>query len=195
MKKAIFGVMAAMAVTANAMAQDAPAAGPIAHIVDAPEVQTTAPAAAAPAAPPTAASGDAPFQVVRAGDSQLSCEALIAEANALNAQMTATQNAMSQRAMDMSRSRMSSIQARQGVSTAMGLGGMAAAFVPGAALAMGAAQSVAGMAQRAAAAQQQQKMMGDIDDMMTDIQASTDQLMPLMNRADHLTDLSMAKGC
>ncbi|RZJ18052.1 MAG: hypothetical protein EON91_06880 [Brevundimonas sp.] len=184
MKKVIFGMMAAMAVTANAMAQDAPV-----------EVQATPVAAPASVADAPAAAVDVPFQVVRAGDSQMSCEALIAEANALNGEMMAMQNAMSQRAMDMSRSRMSSLQAQQGVSTAMSLGGLAAAFVPGAGLALGAAQSVAGMAQRAAAAQEQQNMMSDIDDMMLDVQARTDQLMPVMNRADHLTDLSMAKGC
>lgn len=209
MKKAIFGMVAAMAMTANAVAQEAPAvppAGPVeVQVAGAPEAQAQAqapsPAAIAPApavpsaAAPAAPSADAPFQVVRPGDSQMSCEALIAEANALNGRMTAMQAAISQRAMDMSRSNMSSLQARQGVSTAMSLGSMAAAFVPGAGLALGAAQSVAGLAQRAAAAQQQQKMMTDIDDMMADMQAGTDQMMPLMNRADHLTDLSMAKGC
>ena len=39
------------------------------------------------------------------------------------------------------------------------------------------------------------RAMNQIDQMMAEAQASADQLMPLMNRADHLTDLSMAKGC
>jgi len=72
---------------------------------------------------------------------------------------------------------------------------MLGAMIPGVGLALGAAQSVAGMAQQAAAAAQQQQMMNDVDQMMTDAQESSRDLMPLMSRADHLTDLSMSKGC
>lgn len=182
MKKAIFGMVAAMAMTANAMAQEGPAGPP------APTGEATAGAPAAPAA-------DAPFQVVRPGDSQMSCEALIAEANALNAQMTAAQNLVSERAMEMTRSQLRGMQAQQGMSSAMSLGGLAASFIPGAGLALGAAQSVAGLAQRANAAAQQQQRLSAMDDMIGDVEASTSQLMPLMNRADHLTDLSIAKRC
>ncbi|KQY84746.1 hypothetical protein ASD25_06885 [Brevundimonas sp. Root1423] len=144
---------------------------------------------------PAGAPADSGFQVVRPGDSQMSCEALIAEANALNAQMAAQQSALTERAMESSRGIMRAQQVQSGVSTALSVGSMIGAMIPGVALALDAAQSVAGMAQQATAAAQRQQMMNDMDQMMTDAQASGRDLMPLMNRADHLTDLSMAKGC
>lgn len=181
--KGLLTLTAAMSLTVSAAAQDVP------------EVSDPAAAPAQAAAPAPDASADGAFQVVRPGDSQMSCEALIAEANALNDQLTQAQNAMSERAMDMARSQLRGMQAQQAASTAMNLGGMAASLIPGAGLALGAAQSVAGVAQRAAAAAQQQQQLQAMDDMIADTQAATETLMPLMNRADHLTDLSIAKGC
>jgi len=86
-------------------------------------------------------------------------------------------------------------QAQSGVSTAMSLGSMLGSMIPGVGLALGAAQAAAGVAQQAAAAAQRQQMMNDVDQMMSEAQASSRDLMPLMSRADHLSDLSMAKGC
>jgi hypothetical protein len=174
--KAALVVVMATSLGATAVAQDA-----------APAVPGAPPASAAPTA--------GAFQVVRAGDSQMSCEALIAEANALNAQLTAHQNAVSERAIASSRGMLQAQQAQSGISTAMSLGSMVGAMIPGVGIALGAAQSIAGMAQQAAATAQRNAMMNDMDDMMGDIEASTRDLMPLMNRADHLTDLSMSKGC
>lgn len=204
MKKVIFGMVAALALTANAAAQDVPVVTAVApiegatvmEIPQAPAAQAPTPQTPQPTQTPQAAAAPATgFQVVRPGDSQMSCEALIAEANALNAQMTAMQSAMTDRAMNMSRSQLQGMQTQMGASTAMSLGSMAASFIPGAGLALGAAQSVAGLAQRAAAAAAQQQRMSAMDDMMADVQAGTSQMMPLMNRADHLTDLSIAKRC
>ncbi len=183
--KGVLALTAAMSLTVSAAAQDVP------EVSD----PAASPAQAAAPAPAPDASADGAFQVVRPGDSQMSCEALIAEANALNDQLTQAQNAMSERAMDMARSQLRGMQAQQAASTAMNLGGMAASLIPGAGLALGAAQSVAGVAQRAAAAAQQQQQLQAMDDMIADTQAATETLMPLMNRADHLTDLSIAKGC
>lgn len=188
--KAVLTLVAAMALAAQAMARETPIASP----QDALQLEAAQSAEAVSQAP-AASPADGAFQVIRPGDSQMSCEALIAEANALNAQMTAAQNALSERAIEMSRSQLQGMQAQMAASSAMSLGSMAASFIPGAGLALGAAQSIAGVAQRAAAAAQEQQRMSAMDDMMADVEASTGQLMPLMSRADHLTDLSIAKRC
>jgi len=142
---------------------------------------------AAPAVAPQA------FQVARLGDSQKSCETLIAEINGLNGELTTAQGAMSERAMSMGRSRMGGMQAQSAASAVLSIGGsVAAALIPGAALAVGAVQSVADMAGQAAAEVQQEREMNA---MMDDMTAASTALMPLMNRIDHLTDISISKGC
>ena len=207
MKKAaptrvMLAMTAAMTLTANAVAQEVPAtieqdaATPAVSDLASAESAVLPEAAPAGATPADAATGtDGVFQVIRPGDSRLSCEALLAEANALNGQINEMQSAATNRAMEMSRSQIRGARMQSGASAALSLGSMAAALVPGAALAMGAAQSVAGLAQQAAAEAQQQRRMDAIDQMMADAEASAELMMPLMNRADHLTDLSMAKGC
>lgn len=181
--RAVLTILAAASLAASAVAQEA-----------APSAPQPAPAAAS-ASGSTAAPADGALQVIRPGDSQMSCEALIAEANALNARVNEQQNALSDRAMDSTRGMMRAQQAQSGVSTAMSLGSMLGSMIPGVGLALGAAQAAAGVAQQAAAAAQRQQMMNDVDQMMSEAQASSRDLMPLMNRADHLSDLSMAKGC
>lgn len=181
--RAVLTIVAATSLAASAVAQEAvpPAPQPV------PAPASGSGSAAAPA--------DDAFQVIRPGDSQMSCEALIAEANALNARVNEQQNALSDRAMDSSRGMMRAQQAQSGISTAMSLGSMLGSMIPGVGLALGAAQAAAGVAQQAAAAAQRQQMMNEVDQMMSEAQASSRDLMPLMSRADHLSDLSMAKGC
>lgn len=143
----------------------------------------------------TSAADSDVFQVVRPGDGRMTCEALLAEANALNAQANAMQNAMGQRTVAFSQAQMRDMRVSHGASTAMNLGSMAAGFIPGAALAVGAAQSVANVARQGAAAVQQERRMNQMETMMAEAQADAERMMPIMNRADHLTDLAMDRGC
>lgn len=147
--------------------------------------------------PPPAAPA-APFQVIRLGDNQLSCEALIGEINALNGQLTAIQNQMTQASTEMSRSAMQAARGGMGgggMNTAMTLGGMASAFIPGAGLALGAAQALAGAAQQAQMANAQNNMMNQMDAMTAQIAESTALMGPISQRVDHLSEISRNKGC
>lgn len=139
---------------------------------------------AAPAAPPA-------FEVVRAGDSALECQALLAEINALNAQVLAIQVRISQAGAEMSRSAMGSVS-RPGVGgLGMGLAGAVASFVPGGALLSGAASLLQQQASQAAVQQQQRQMM-ESTTAMSDLSTT---LAPLANRAAHLAELARDKAC
>lgn len=184
-----------VAAAQDAAQQAVPPASDVEERAIAPAVVEAEDGDMAEAAPASAAADPATFQVVRPGDGRLTCEALLAEINTLNAELSDAQNAMSQRAMEISRSQMRDMRVRQGASAAMTVGGVAAAFIPGAALAVGAAQSVAAHAQRAAAVAQQERQISRMEEMMEGMQADSERLMPLMNRTDHLTDLAMDKGC
>lgn len=142
----------------------------------------------------------AAFEVVRLGDGQMTCETLIVEINGLNAQMTGITNRMTEASTEMSRNAMQ--QARGmgglgggGMSTAMSLGSMAAALIPGAGLALGAAQAVAGAAQQAQMASQRNQMFDQMDDMTTEITEATMMMGPISQRVEHLSEISRDKGC
>lgn len=137
---------------------------------------------------PTAAFAQAPetpqavFQAVRAGDEQLTCEAMTAEVGALSAQIQQLQAAT---APEKPRRRglggLASLAGGLG-----GFGGVAAAFIPGAGLAIGAAQllSAAGpLIDQAEAASQ------------AEAAAQTTDPALLQQRVDHLTGLAQGAGC
>lgn len=137
----------AAVLSGSANAQDA------APLVEAPVPDAAAPElAAAPASDGTSSSGEG-FQIARAGDTRMTCEALLDEINALNNEITDSQSAMSARAMDIGRDRMRGAAGASVASTAMTMGvGVAAALIPGAGLALGAVQGITRMAGQAAAA-------------------------------------------
>lgn len=133
----------------------------------------------------------APFEVVRLGDSAQSCEALVAEINALNQQFMAMQQSVMAVSQDMSRSAMSASRQRPGGGLASGLGGVAASFIPGAGLLMGAVQAVEQQASVASMRSQQ-------DAMQTQMQAlteSTAQMGPVSERVSHLSEIARSKSC
>jgi len=109
--------------------------------------------------------------------------------------MTEAQNRMTEQAMAVSRNAMRGASAPSGVSTAMGLAGMAAALVPGGGLAMGVAGGLAGAEQRAAMAAQQAQAQRDRETMLDDMQDGMALLGPISQRIDHLSDISRAKQC
>lgn len=137
-----------------------------------------------PAAPP-------PFEVVRLGDSNLSCEALIAEIGTLNQQMAAVQQDLMATSQTMSRDAMASMAPRPGGGLLTGLGGMAAGFVPGGALVMGGIQAVEQEA-RAASMRNRQTAMADQMQALSD---STALLGPIAQRVDHLSEIARRRSC
>jgi len=139
----------------------------------------------------------AAFEVVRLGDGQMTCEALITEINGLNGQMTAITNRMTEASSEMSRSAMQSARGMGGggMSTAMTLGSMAAAFIPGAGLALGAAQAAAGAAQQAQQMAQRNQMVDQMEDMTTEITEASMLMGPISQRVEHLSEISRGKGC
>jgi hypothetical protein len=138
----------------------------------------------------------APFQVVRLGDSQLACEALVTEINGLNGQMQSMQTAMSDRAMQASQNAMRAARGPgRGASTAMSLGTMAASMIPGAGLFAGAASQVAAAAQAAQAQAAQNRAMEDMEAMTAEMTTSASAMGPISQRVEHLSEISRSKGC
>lgn len=119
----------------------------------------------------------APYQVVRAGDNQLGCEALIAEINAINAEVTNRQAEQQKRMM-------ASVSGMMPSRTGSMMSGMAASMIPGGGMLMG-------MGQAAAADAKQAKMMAEVQKATADAMS----MMPLHERMEHLQEISIAKSC
>jgi hypothetical protein len=131
--------------------------------------------------------GPPPFQVVRLGDGQMSCEALIGEINSLNAEMERVQRDMMGRAMAMSREATQSLSGGGLGGAAMSLGGLAAGFIPGGELLMGAAS----MAAQAQMSHQMNEMTSEAETM-----ASEGLVVgPISQRLEHLTEISRDRRC
>jgi hypothetical protein len=131
------------------------------------------------------------FEVVRMGDSNLSCEALIAEMNTLNQQMLAMQQTLMTAGQEFSRDAMQASRQRPGGGLATSLGGLAASFIPGGGMVMGAVQA----AQQQSAAS---SMRAQQDSMQQRIQAVTEgaaMMGPISQRVDHLGEIARDHSC
>lgn len=125
------------------------------------------------------------FQVVRPGDTQLSCEAIRAEVEAYETEMADMQAAHNQLIAGMRpRSRVMPGQRAAAVATAVG-----GAAVPGAGLAIAAASNQTMMAGRAARYERGRDALGQS---ITDNQ---DRNARLTARIDHLLQISDRKRC
>lgn len=147
-----------------------------------------APAIASAQAVPVPAPGVAPApQVVRAGDSQLGCPALIAEMDGISQQI----QAISERSVaNAERARAAATRAPPPVvNPAQTLAGLAAGFIPGAGLALGAMQTAAAVGRPVDPAPnaEMQAMAADAASMMA--------LIPASQRFEHLSALARTKGC
>lgn len=151
----------------------------------------TPPSAPQPA-PQTPPAADQPFQVVRAGDGAMTCEALIAEINTLNAQVQALQMQMTEVGNQMSRDSMAAMGSGRGVAgTGLGLASAVAGFIPGAGVLTGAAMGAAQQASQAAMVARQREIM----ERGASLNDSVTAMAPLANRAHHLGEISRSKGC
>lgn len=119
----------------------------------------------------------AAYEIVRAGDNQLSCEALIAQINAINAEVQAMQ-------ADQQKRMMASVNGMMPSRTGSMVGGMAASMIPGAGM-------VLGVGRAAAADARQAKMMSEVEK----VTAESIGMTPMYQRMDHLKDISIAKSC
>lgn len=146
------------------------------------------------AAPPAPApQAEQPFQVVRLGDGDMTCEALVGEINALNAQVEALQMEMMNASNAISRDAMNSISRGGGgaVDAGLGLANMAAGFIPGAGVFTGAATAVRQQANQAALIRDQQQMM----ERAVSLGDGAMTMAPMANRAQHLSEIARSKGC
>ena len=129
----------------------------------------------------------AAFQVVRLGDGQMSCEALIGEINSLNTEMDRVQRDLMGRATAMSREATQSLSGGGVGGAAMSLGGLAAGFIPGGELLMGAAS----MAARA-------QMDHQINEMTSEAEAMAGEglvIGPISQRLEHLSEIARDRRC
>ena len=147
---------------------------------------TTASAQDQPAAPTPA-----PFEVVRLGDSSLSCEALVSEIGTLNQQLMAVQQDLMTVGQEMSRDAMAASRQRPGRGVVSGLGGLAASFIPGAGLVMGAVQ----MAEQQAAATSMRSQQEAMQARMAAMTESTAMLAPMSERVAHLSEIARNRSC
>lgn len=134
----------------------------------------------APQTPPT-------YQVVRLGDGQLTCEALVAEINGVTAELDRVQRDMMDRSMDLSQEATAGLGGGMG-GAAMSLGSMAASFIPGADMLMGAAASAAAAAQLE---RQRSRMVSEAEAMAGEALI----IGPMGQRLEHLAELSRDKNC
>jgi len=148
------------------------------------------PAAAGDSAP-TGASPDEPFEIVRLGDGAMSCETLIGEIRTYNNELQAMQQQMSAAAVEMSESALNSVPGGGMGGMAMGLGGVAASFVPGAAVAMGAVQAASALAGQAAMRNRRRKMSEQMGEMVD----NTSRMGPLSQRVEHLSEIARSRSC
>lgn len=138
-----------------------------------------------------AAPEPAPFEVVRLGDSNLSCEALVGEIGTLNQQLMAVQQNLMSAGQDMSREAMAASRQRPGGGLVSGLGGLAASFIPGGGLVMGAVQ----MAEQQAAASSMRAQQDAMQARMAAMTESTAMLGPLSERVAHLSEIARNRSC
>lgn len=148
-------------------------------------VGTVAHAQDQPVAPPVA------FEVVRMGDSNLSCEALITEMNTLNQQMLTMQRAVMTASQDLSRDAMQATRQRPGGGLATGLGGLAASFFPGGGMVMGAVQA----AQQQSAASSMRTQQESLQQRIQAMTEGTAMMGPISQRVDHLGEIARAHSC
>lgn len=141
----------------------------------------------APLAPPPAET----FEVVRLGDSDLSCEALVGEIGTLNQQMQAAQQNMAALGQDFSRDAMQASRRRPGGGVATSLGGLAAGFIPGAGLVMGAVQA----AEHQAAASAMRSQQATMQQRMQALNEGALLLGPLSQRVAHLSEIARDRSC
>lgn len=139
--------------------------------------------------PATGAVSSGAFEVVRHGDGDMSCEALISEINTLNAEVQTLQARMTDMGAEMSRSAMAATRRPGGLG--LGLAGAVANFVPGAGLLSGAASMMQQQANQASAQQQQQQIMEGTASLSEAVTA----MAPLANRAAHLSEIARDKRC
>ena len=139
-----------------------------------------------PAEPPPA-----PFEVVRLGDSNLGCEALVAEIGSLNQQLMAVQQNMMAASQDLSRDAMGAARRRPGGGLAMGLGSLAAGFIPGAGMVMGAVQA----AEQQSAASSMRAQQATMEQRMQALTESTATLGPMSGRVAHLSEIARNQSC
>lgn len=135
----------------------------------------------APQTPPT-------YQVVRLGDGQLTCEALVAEIGGVTAELDRIQRDMMDRSMDLSQEATAGLGGGGMGGAAMSLGSMAASFIPGADMLMGAAASAAAAAQLE---RQRSRMVSEAEAMAGEALI----IGPMSQRLEHLAELSRDKNC
>lgn len=142
---------------------------------------------AGPAGSQTPAPAAEPYQVIRLGDGQMSCEALVAEIGGLTAEMDRIQRGITERSMAMTDQASRAMGGGAG-GAAMSLGNMAAGFIPGADLLLGAASAAAAQGQLADA----RRMMTEQAEAIT---SDALAITPLSQRYDHLTALFRQRSC
>jgi hypothetical protein len=168
-------IIAAAAVLAATVAFVRPA------FAEAPAVETAAPAT---------------YQVIRLGDNQMSCEALITEINGINAEMQTAQADMSQRTSQATRNAMRAARGPgMGATAAMSLGSLAASFIPGGALVAQAASMAASTAQQAQMQAQQDQSMDDMEALTEAMTTQAGAMGPMSQRASHLMEIARVKAC
>lgn len=131
----------------------------------------------------------ASFEVVRAGDGAMTCDALIAEINNLNAEVQAMQTRFAALGGEMNESAMAATR-RSGAS---GLGAAAglASLLPGAGLLAGSVQMLSQQASQAAWQQQQRSIM----ERTAELSGSLTDMAPRANRAAHLSEIARDRSC
>lgn len=134
----------------------------------------------APPAPPT-------YEVVRLGDGQMTCEALVAEINGVTAELDRIQREMMDRSMDLGQEATAGLGGGMG-GAAMSLGSMAASFIPGADMLLGAAASAAANAQLE---RQRSRMVSEAEAMAGEALV----IGPMSQRLEHLAELSRDRSC
>ncbi|RZJ18050.1 MAG: hypothetical protein EON91_06870 [Brevundimonas sp.] len=147
---------------------------------DPPTAAETAARAIAQDAAATAGSASDKFEIARSGDEALSCDALTTEINALNIQAFAIAEGVPLQGATQPQPQ------RRGLGSMLSLGSIAAAFIPGAGLAVGAAQMLA-------TADQAGGLMSNIQNVLG--QGEAGQLRNLEKRMDHLKAIAKNKSC
>lgn len=140
------------------------------------------------AAAPQSAPQPPTYQVVRLGDGQMTCEALVAEINGVTAELDRIQREMMDRSMDLSQEATSGLGGGGMGGAAMSLGSMAASFIPGADMLLGAAASAAANAQLE---RQRSRMVSEAEAMAGEALV----IGPMSQRLEHLAELSRDRNC
>lgn len=128
-----------------------------------------------------------PYAVVRLGDGQMSCSDLVAEIGAITTEMDDLQRDMMSRSMAMGREATASLGGGGG-GAAMTLGGLAASFIPGADMLLGAAAS-------AVAAAQLERQRGELMDEAQEMAGEALAIGPMSQRLEHLAELAREREC